>query len=337
MRILDQTLLPSREIYRNCRDSRELVEAIRALRIRGAPALGIAGAMGVAQAAWLSRGRTGAAVVRDCQRAGKLLAGSRPTAVNLSWGVRRATDAACRAGDAGPQAVWEAVRDEALAVASEDAAACDAMAANGLGLLPAGARVYTHCNTGALVTGGRGTALGLVIAAHEAGRLDHVWVGETRPLLQGARLTAWELSRAQVPHSVVVDGAAASLMARGEVDLVAVGADRIAANGDVANKIGTYSLAVLAHHHHIPFYVVAPWSTVDLSTRSGADIPVEERDPAEVHTVLGKMRITPMDSGARNPAFDVTPASLVSAIVTDLGVVRPPYRSALARLERLSR
>jgi len=297
--LLDQRRLPDEEIELRCRTTDELVEAIRALAIRGAPSLGVAAAYGLAAAA--ARGE-------DVDGTIEALAASRPTAVNLRWAL-------------------EAMRDDpscerAVALHAEEVERCRRMAAHAVELFPDGARVLTHCNAGGLATSGYGSALGAVRAAWEAGRVERVWVGETRPLLQGARLTAWELEQLGIPHAVIADSAAASLMASGEIDLVATGADRIAANGDTANKIGTYALAVAAAYHDLPLVVVAPTSTVDQETASGAEIPIEERDPAEI---TGRFP-------ARNPAFDVTPAALVGAIVTELGVHRAPYEASLPRV-----
>ena len=277
-----------------------MAEAIRTLAVRGAPAIGIAAAYGYALAA--ARGE-------DLDDAAAVLLASRPTAVNLSWAIvemRRAEDD---------------LAERARALHREEVERCRRMAEHAAGLLAPGARALTHCNTGGLATGGYGSALGALRSAFARGLVEHVFVDETRPLLQGSRLTAWELDRLGIPNTVIADSAAGALMARGEVDAVFVGADRIAMNGDTANKIGTYGLAVLASHHGIPLYVVAPTSTIDPETPTGADIPIEERDPAEV---------TPRFS-ARNPAFDVTPAALVGAIVTELGVHRPPYERTLPR------
>lgn len=291
--LLDQTRLPHEETVVRCTDVDTLVDAIRRLVVRGAPALGIAGAYGVALAA-----RT-----PDVAAAAERLAAARPTAVNLRRGVDRALRALREGGDPV---------EAADALAAEDADASAAMAAYGLGLVPENARVLTHCNTGSLVSGGDGTAYAVVLAAHRAGRLRHLWVDETRPLLQGARLTAWEAARDGLPYSVLPDNAAGSLFARGEVDLVLVGADRVCADGSVANKVGTYPLAVLARAHGVPFVVVAPTSTIDLATATGGDVVIEERDAAEV-TTFGP---------AYNPAFDVTPPHLVTALVTERGVSR---------------
>lgn len=300
--LLDQRSLPAREEQLVCRTTAELVEAIRTLAVRGAPAIGVAGAMGVAAAA--QRGE-------DVDDAAHRLATARPTAVNLAWAVRHVRLAGDEPG---------VLAGRARALHGAEVERCRAMARHALPLFPAGSRPLTHCNTGALATGGVGTALGAIVAAFEAGTVEHVYVDETRPLLQGARLTAWELDRAGVPFSVIVEGAAASVLAAGRATHVVTGADRIAANGDTANKVGTYGLAVLARHHGVPMVIVAPTSTVDLETADGAAIEVEERDPAEVAPGWP----------AWNPAFDVTPAALLDAIVTEAGVHRAPYPEALA-------
>jgi methylthioribose-1-phosphate isomerase len=294
--LLDQRRLPDEWVELRCRSAREVAAAIRALAIRGAPAIGVAAAYGLALAA-----RCG----EDVEAAYDELASSRPTAVNLRWALDEMR------ADPTPE--------RARAIHEAEVERCLSMGRHGKGLIAPGARVLTHCSTGGLATGGYGTALGVVRAAWEDGLVEHVWVDETRPLLQGARLTAWELEALGIPFSVVVDAASASLMASGEVDVVLTGADRIAANGDTANKIGTYGLAVAAGRHGLPFVVVAPTSTLDPSTETGAAIPIEERAAAEVST---RFR-------ARNPAFDVTPAELISAIVTEVGVHRAPYEASL--------
>ena len=294
--LLDQRRLPLEEVELECRTAAEVAEAIRELAVRGAPAIGVAAAYGYALAA---------ANHEDLDQADRVLRTSRPTAVNLAWALDRMRD--------DPSA------EHARRIHRDEVARCKAMADHAAALLEPGTRALTHCNAGGLATGGYGSAVGALIAARERGLLEHVWVDETRPLLQGARLTAWELEHASVPHAVIADSAAGSLMAAGEVDCVVTGADRIAANGDTANKIGTYTLAVLARHHAVPMYVVAPSSTLDLETPDGTAIPIEERDPAEI---TARFR-------ARNPAFDVTPAELITAIVTESGVHRPPYASSL--------
>jgi len=320
--LLDQTRLPAEETVVICETVPELVDAIRRLVIRGAPALGVAGAFGVALAA--CRGEDAAAAAR-------LLGEARPTAVNLGWGIRRALAAyqAALGATPGPddnhnpqRLAPGAALDEAQAIAAEDAAASAAMARHGLRLIPEGARVLTHCNTGALVSAGGGTAFAVILAAHRAGRLARLWVDETRPLLQGARLTAYEAQRAGIDYAVLADSAAAGLMASGAVDVVLTGADRIAADGSVANKVGTYSLAVLAQYHGVPLLVVAPVSTIDFGTATGSDIVVEHRAAAEVTTLSGQA-VAPEGSAAYNPAFDVTPPDLVSALVTERGITQP--------------
>src|SRR5215212_6066136 len=297
--LLDQRRLPDELVWAECASAAEVALAIQQMVVRGAPAIGIAAAYGYALAAL--RGE-------DLAAAQAVLAASRPTAVNLAWALAQVVD------DASPERARELHRDEVQR--------CREMAAHAAALLAPGTRALTHCNAGGLATGGYGTAVGALVTAWEHGLLERVLVDETRPLLQGARLTAWELERAGVPHAVIADSAAASLMAAGDVDCVITGADRIAANGDTANKIGTYGLSVLAHHHELPLYVVAPTSTIDLDTPTGAEIPIEERSPDEVTARFA----------ARNPAFDVTPSDLIAAIVTEHGVHRAPYAESLAAL-----
>lgn len=305
VRMIDQRLLPGRLNFVEASTLEELCEAIRTLAVRGAPALGVAGAMGMALAYV-----TGI----DPDTAAASLRATRPTAVNLAWGVER--------GRRSADPVAEAQR-----LAADDVARNRRLGKHGAALVPEGGRVLTHCNAGALACAGYGTALGVIRAAHEAGRRPRVWVDETRPVLQGARLTAWELDRLGIPATLVADVMAGSLMAGGEVDCVVVGADRIAANGDVANKVGTYGLAVLARHHDIPFYVAAPMSTVDVECATGAGIPIERRPGAEVATIEGHP-VAPAGFAVDNRAFDVTPAALITAIVTEYGVLRPPYSFA---------
>jgi len=323
IRLIDQRALPGRLRYVECATVAAVVGAIVDLTVRGAPAIGATGAYGVALAARTER--TPAAVRRAAARVRR----ARPTAVNLAHGVDHVLavhDAAVAAGDDPAAATLTAAR----AYAAADVRANRALGANGADLVPRGARVLTHCNAGALACVGYGTAVGVIRAAHERGRLHSVWVDETRPVLQGARLTAWELDRCGIPHTLVVDGAAAGLMARGLVDLVVVGADRVAADGAVANKIGTYGLAVAARHHGVPFVVAAPLATIDPDTPDGAAIVIEDRGPDEV-THLGGVRVAPVGTTAANPAFDVTPAALVSALVTEVGVVERPTRARIAR------
>jgi methylthioribose-1-phosphate isomerase len=322
--LLDQTRLPVDEIERTYSRWEDVAEAIRALVVRGAPAIGVAAAFGVALAARASRAETSDAFLADLEGAVKGLGATRPTAVNLFWALERMWSVALAHRESPLASVRLRLLQEAQAILDEDVAANRAMGQHGAALVPEGARVLTHCNAGALATAGYGTALGVVRAAHAQGKVALVWVDETRPVLQGARLTAWECVKEDIPHRLISDGVAASLMARGEVDLVVTGADRIAANGDTANKIGTYSLAVLARHHGLPFYVAAPFSTIDPLLSTGERIPIEERDAVEVRQ-LGGRPIAPARTPIFNPAFDVTPAALITAIITERGVFRPPY------------
>jgi methylthioribose-1-phosphate isomerase len=317
VRLLDQRRLPHEETWLTLGTADEVAEAIRTLTVRGAPAIGVAAAYGLAAEA--SRGVAGEALAAAADR----MARARPTAVNLAWAVERVRASFTK----GEQAILR----EAHAIRDEDEASCRRIGALGAPLVPRGARVLTHCNAGALATAAYGTALGVVRAAWESGNPITVLADETRPFFQGARLTAWELHRDGIPVTILTDGMAGWLMRRGEISCVVVGADRVAANGDVANKIGTYALAVLARHHGVPFYVAAPWSTVDLSTATGEDIPIEERGGDEVTLVDGRP-IAPAGVPARYPAFDVTPAALVDAIVTERGVIRSPHAAGLAAL-----
>lgn len=324
VRIIDQTLLPERMVERDLRTLDEVCDAIATLAVRGAPAIGVAGAMGL-YASLLPHAAEPAPRFRERLAAhARRIAATRPTAVNLAWAVHRMLDAAAGAGS-DPAAVLAAMRDRATALLDDDRAMCRRIGEHGAALVPDGARVLTHCNAGALATTGIGTALAPVYAAAAAGRRVEVVADETRPLLQGSRLTAWELARAGIPVTVIADVAAASLMRANRVDLVLVGADRIAANGDVANKIGTYALAVLARHHGIPFYVAAPASTFDLTLDDGGAIAIEQRARDEVARGFGRVTV-PDAVPVENPAFDVTPAALVTAIVSDRGIHRPPYR-----------
>jgi methylthioribose-1-phosphate isomerase len=322
--LLDQRRLPGEEVYLECRTWPEVADAIKTLAVRGAPAIGVAAAFGVALAGLASRGSDGDTLIRDLKPAIDGLAATRPTAVNLFWALDRMRRHAESRRGLPPDELRASLVSEAESIFEEDVAANRRLGAHGAELVPPGARILTHCNAGGLATAGYGTALGVVRGAVEAGRHPFVWVDETRPVLQGARLTAWELAREGIPHTVIADVAAASTMGRGEVDLVVVGADRIARNGDTANKIGTYGVAVLARHHGIPFYVAAPFSTIDPSIQDGTAIPIEERDPREVQELAGR-RIVPAASPVRNPAFDVTPAALITAIITERGIFRGPY------------
>ena len=332
IRIIDQTLLPGEEKVLTLASTAALADAIRSLKVRGAPALGIAGAMGVAQAASRSQAATTQGVVRDAEAAGRELAATRPTAVNLAWAIDRVLKLARdRAKDVDKDKLVVLLEEEAQRIAQEDANACLAMARNTQRFIPTKAVVLTHCNTGFLCTGGYGTALGAIRVAHEDGKEIAVLATETRPLLQGARLTSWELGKLGIPHALIADGAAAGLIARGEVKVVVVGADRIAANGDVANKVGTLGLALAANDAKIPFIVVAPTTTIDLSVPNGARIPIEERSASEVTSVLGHP-VAPAGTYAVNPAFDITPARLITAVVTETGVATPPDVASIKRL-----
>ncbi|HEX3471055.1 MAG TPA: S-methyl-5-thioribose-1-phosphate isomerase [Silvibacterium sp.] len=335
VRLLDQTRLPLEETYVLATSYQHVADAITTMVVRGAPAIGVAAAMGVA----LGVRQSSAASLDDLQAEFKVicevLATTRPTAVNLFWAISRMRDR-FSALLAQPEITIEAIRpaliEEALLMYEEDIAACRAMGANGAPLLPNAGGVLTHCNAGALATCGYGTALGVIRSAVEQGHQIQVYADETRPFLQGARLTAWELMHDGIPTTVLCDNMAASLMRRGKVQAVIVGADRIAANGDVANKIGTYGLAVLAREHGIPFFVAAPWSTIDLETATGDDIPIEERPAIEV-THHGGKQLTPNDVSVVNPAFDVTPAKYITAIITERGILREPYTESLQGLE----
>ena len=334
VRLLDQRRLPGEEVYLALRDVEEIARAIEELAVRGAPAIGCAAALGVARAAVTAEARDARTLAAALEPAFTRLARTRPTAVNLFWALRRmrqALGAALAAPGASAGTLRQALVSEARRILEEDVAICRAIGSAGLELVPDGARVLTHCNAGALATAGYGTALGVLRAAVDAGRRISVLADETRPFLQGARLTAWELARDGIPVSVVTDGMAGHLMQRGEVDLVLVGADRVAANGDVANKIGTYGLAVLARAHGIPFYVAAPLSTLDLATPDGKAIPIEERGRAEIAELCGR-KLVPEGVPVRHPAFDVTPARLVTALVTEAGLARPPGPESLRAL-----
>jgi methylthioribose-1-phosphate isomerase len=328
---LDQSALPLRETRVETSDPAVVAEAIRSLRIRGAPAIGVAAAFGVALAAAAAEGGGPEAVRSAARGASAMLRATRPTAVNLFTALDR-MDAVCASADArlAPDLAAR-LREEALQIQREDIASCDRLAAFGAPLIPGGATVLTHCNTGALATAGDGTALNVIMRAWREGKVERVYVDETRPLLQGARLTMWELQRAGIPCTLITDSTAAFVMQRRAVHAVLVGADRIAANGDTANKVGTYGIAVLARAHGIPVYVAAPFTTVDLSTADGSAIRIEERDPAEV-TAFAGTQVAPAGAEVYAPAFDVTPASFIDAIITDRGVARAPYAITLAAL-----
>lgn len=329
--LLDQTLLPGEVKYIQCRDVDTVCAAIRRLAVRGAPAIGAAAAYGLALGARGLDCADSQSFLSQVREIADRLAATRPTAVNLHWALRRLLDKMAAALPATPQQLKELLLAEARAIYDEDYRANQAMGRHGAALLPEQAAVLTHCNAGALATAGFGTALGVIRAAHRQGKKIHVYADETRPLLQGARLTTWELLQEGIPVTLLTDNMAGYLMALGKVDAVIVGADRITRNGDVANKIGTYSVAVLAREHGIPFYVAAPLSTIDLSLASGREIPIEQRSPEEV-TCIGGVRVAPAGVEVWNPAFDVTPARLVTAIITERGVARPPYTESLPAL-----
>jgi methylthioribose-1-phosphate isomerase len=331
VRFIDQTKLPTEEAYVTCKSYEEVADAIRTMIVRGAPAIGVAAAMGVALGTLQSSAKTMPELEREFDTVCNVLAGTRPTAVNLFWAIRRMRD---RFEQLRAQPL-EKIRQELVAEAQrmlvEDIAANEAMGKHGAVLMPSSGGVLTHCNAGALATAGYGTALGVIRAAVESGKQIQVFADETRPFLQGSRLTAWELMKDNIPTTLIADNMAGAMMRLGKIDAVVVGADRIAANGDVANKIGTYTVAVLAKEHGIPFYVAAPISTVDLNTTDGSKIPIEQRASTEVTHLAGK-QIAPDAVRVENPAFDVTPSKYVTAIITERGVARAPYQESLAEL-----
>ncbi|HEV2038065.1 MAG TPA: S-methyl-5-thioribose-1-phosphate isomerase [Candidatus Eremiobacteraceae bacterium] len=335
LRILDQTKLPAAVEFLTLRTWPDVAGAIAQLRVRGAPAIGIAAAYGIAIEAHNLAGQqlSNAAFFEGLERAGQSLSAARPTAVNLGWAVKRMLAAAQPPVLAGAAqgTIAASLDTEARAIHEEDIAACRRIGDHGAALFPGPVRVLTHCNTGDLATGGYGTALGIVRSLWKAGKLQHVYVDETRPVLQGARLTVWELQQDQIPYTLIADSMAAHFMQRKTIDAVVVGADRIASNGDTANKIGTYGLAVLAKAHGIPFVVAAPRSTFDPSLTSGAAIVIEERNPDELRT-FGAARSAPPDATVANPAFDVTPAEYIGAIVTETGTLKPPFETSIAQM-----
>lgn len=336
IRMIDQRLLPTQEVWIRYRDYQSVAEAIRSMVVRGAPAIGVAAAFGVAFGARDIAAAGFGEFYAELEKVCATLAATRPTAVNLFWALDRMRTRARQLAGSPLDDIRTELLNEALAVAAEDEAINRAMGRHGAVLIPDGARILTHCNAGALATGGYGTALGVIRAAVESGKSVSVLADETRPFLQGARLTAWELHKDGIPVTLICDNMAGALMRQGEIDGVIVGADRIAANGDVANKIGTYSVAVLAREHGLPFYVAAPLSTIDRNIADGDQIPIEERDAIEV-THCGATRLAPEGIRVRNPAFDVTPARLVTAIITERGVVRGDYVAGLAQLFREQR
>jgi methylthioribose-1-phosphate isomerase len=325
---LDQTRLPAEEFRVETSDYQEVARAIRRLAIRGAPLIGIAAAYGVALAAKAALAAVPSMFHNEVTRAIDLLLATRPTAINLAWALNRQRTILNKSTRLNEREIAACLASEAISIHREEGEKCERISDFGAELLPNAATVLTHCNTGALATGGRGTALGVISKVWEQMKLKKVYVDETRPLLQGSRLTAWELGNLRIPFELIADSAAAFLMQRGLVNCVIVGADRIAANGDVANKIGTYSLAVLARHHSIPFYVAAPCSTIDLQTESGKAIPIEQRAGEELTEFCG-VSLAPKHTQTYTPAFDITPAELVSAIITDAGVCRAPYKETL--------
>ncbi len=327
--MVDQRKLPADEIYVTCRNVNDVAKAIKTMVIRGAPAIGVCAAMGLALGAARSKATGTKQFTTEFQKNCDLLAATRPTAVNLFWSIermKRAFSGGALAGESVDQ-LKARLRTEADRIHDDDVANCRSIGANGATLVPEDARILTHCNAGALATAGYGTALGVIRSAVEAGRKVRVLADETRPFLQGARLTAWELMKDGIDTTVITDNMAGAIMKAGGIDLVVVGADRIAANGDTANKIGTYTVAVLAKEHGIPFYVAAPWSTIDLSTRDGDAIPIEERAPREV-THLGSTQLAPDGVQVRNPSFDVTPHRYITAIITEKGIYRAPFEDA---------
>src|SRR5436305_20811 len=332
VRFIDQRKLPTEETYVTCTTYEEVAEAIRNMTVRGAPAIGVAAAMGVALGTRDAEGDHVSELRRNFDAICGTIGETRPTAVNLFWAIERMRQKFEQASELPVGQIRQVLITEAQRMYVEDIAACEAMGAHGATLLPASGSVLTHCNAGALATCGYGTALGVVRSAVDAGKKLHVFADETRPFMQGARLTAWELMKDGIPTTVICDNMAASLMRAGRIQAVVVGADRIAANGDVANKIGTYNVAILAREHGIPFYVAAPISTIDTATPSGDAIPIEQRPAVEV-THHGGKQLTPHEVGIWNPAFDVTPARYVTAIITERGVLRAPYAESLREME----
>ena len=332
VRFLDQTCLPAEEVYRETKNPADVAAAIKRLEVRGAPLIGIAAAYGVALAVHQYLPPAGP-LQSFLAKTFTMFKATRPTAVNLFWALDRMERVADRYKNAPLEDLRAALLNEALSIHREDSETCDRIGESGAELLPNAASVLTHCNTGMLATGGRGTALGILRTAWERHKLKHVYVDETRPLLQGSRLTAWEMSKLGIPFTLITDSMAGFLMQQGKVNAVVVGADRIAANGDVANKVGTYGLAVLARFHEIPFFVAAPVSTLDLETQTGRDIEIEQRSPSEVVAIAGQP-IAPAHVDVYSPAFDITPHDLIAGIVTERGVLKPPYAVSLCGLKQ---
>ena len=335
VRLIDQTKLPTEETYVTCTSYEEVADAIRTMIVRGAPAIGVTAAMGVALGVRDSQASDHQGLGRDFERICEVLAATRPTAVNLFWAIRRMRDKFDQVSTLSIPHIKQELVNEAQRMLVEDIAANQAMGKHGAVLLPSTGGVLTHCNAGALATCGYGTALGVIRAAVDGGKNLRVFVDETRPFLQGSRLTAWELMKDHIPTTLISDNMAGAMMLQGKIDAVIVGADRVAANGDVANKIGTYTVAVLAKEHGIPFYVAAPFSTVDMATPDGSRIPIEQRSSREVTHLAGK-QIAPDGVTVENPAFDVTPNAYVTAIITDRGVARRPYSESLRELSLIS-
>jgi methylthioribose-1-phosphate isomerase len=332
VRFIDQTKLPTEETYVNCTTAEQVADVIRNMVVRGAPAIGVAAAMGIALGIKNSKAEKGADLKKDFDRVADLIGKTRPTAVNLFWAIQRMSDKFEHARMLPIPQIKEVLIEEAKRMHAEDIAANQAMGRHGATLMPSSGGVLTHCNAGALATAGYGTALGVIRAAVEQGKKIHVYADETRPFLQGSRLTAWELMKDGIPTTVISDNMAGAMMKEGKIGAIVVGADRIAANGDVANKIGTYTVAVLAREHEIPFYVAAPFSTIDLATPDGSKIPIEERNGKEVTHIAGKQMV-PDGVSVENPAFDVTPAKYVAAIITERGIARAPYQESLQKLK----
>ncbi len=328
VRFIDQTKLPTEETYVTCKTYQEVADAIRNMIVRGAPAIGVAAAMGIALGVRDSKARNLEDLQCEFGHISDVLAATRPTAVNLFWAIRRMKDKFAQVSSRPIPEIKAVLVEEAQHIFAEDIATNQAMGKHGAVLLPSSGGVLTHCNAGALCAAGYGTALGVIRSAIASGKTIHVFADETRPFLQGSRLTAWELMKDGIPTTVIADNMAGAMMRQGKIGAVVVGADRIAANGDVANKIGTYSVAVLAKEHGIPFYVAAPFSTIDLDTPDGSQIPIEERSSKEVTHMAGK-QITPDGAQVENPAFDVTPHQYVTAIITERGVLRAPYSESL--------
>ena len=333
VRFIDQTKLPTEETYVTCTTHQQVADVIRNMVVRGAPAIGVAAAMGVALGVQNSRAADVPALESDFNSVAESIASTRPTAVNLFWGIRRMRDKFDSLRSRPIPEIKSALVEEAQRIHAEDIAANQAMGRHGATLMPDRGGVLTHCNAGALATAGYGTALGVIRAAVEQGKKIHVYADETRPFLQGSRLTAWELMKDGIPTTVISDNMAGAMMKQGKIGAIVVGADRIAANGDVANKIGTYTVAVLAKEHGIPFYVAAPFSTIDLETPDGSKIPIEQRNPKEVTHIAGRQMV-PDGVSIENPAFDVTPARYVGAIITERGIARAPYETSLRDLIR---